>query len=64
MRMKQKLKKVKVIQSEDKDLVTNKIASPFYRYLTEDNIELYCMRYYHNPQCISEEDFYNDMKKS
>jgi hypothetical protein len=29
--------------------------------LTEDNYILYAMKYYDNPQCLSESDFYSDM---
>jgi len=29
--------------------------------LTEDNYILYAMKYYDNPQCLSEKDFYSDM---
>ena len=30
--------------------------------LTEDNYILYAMKYYDNPQCVSEQDFHNDLK--
>tara|TARA_B000000460_G_C21429186_1_gene354359 strand:- start:104 stop:493 length:390 start_codon:yes stop_codon:yes gene_type:complete len=30
--------------------------------LTEDNFILYAMKYYDNPQCVSEQDFHNDLK--
>lgn len=31
--------------------------------INENNIELYCMKYYDNPQCIGTEDFRDDMKR-
>ncbi len=31
--------------------------------LTEQNIDLYCMKFYDNPQCISVEDYQTDMKR-
>ena len=30
--------------------------------LTEDNFILYAIKYYDNPQCVSEQDFHNDLK--
>lgn len=30
--------------------------------LTNDNIEIYCMKSYDNPQCISMQDYLEDMK--
>lgn len=30
--------------------------------LNEDNYILYAMKNYNNPQCLTEQDFYNDMK--
>lgn len=30
--------------------------------LTEDNVIIYAMKYYDNPQCIGEKDFYDDLK--
>lgn len=30
--------------------------------LTEDNFILYCMKYYDNPNCQSEKEFYEDLK--
>jgi hypothetical protein len=30
--------------------------------LTDDNFILYAMKYYDNPQCVSEQDFHNDLK--
>lgn len=34
-----------------------------YSNLTDENIELYCIRHYNNPQCISVEDYHNDMRR-
>tara|TARA_B100001964_G_C13965355_1_gene479517 strand:+ start:216 stop:608 length:393 start_codon:yes stop_codon:yes gene_type:complete len=31
--------------------------------ISENNIELYCMKYYDNPQCIGTEDYRDDMKR-
>lgn len=31
--------------------------------ITENNIELFCMHKYNNPQCISTEDYSDDMKR-
>ena len=31
--------------------------------INENNIELYCMKYYDNPQCIGTEDYRDDMKR-
>ena len=31
--------------------------------LTPENIDLYCMHNYDNPQCTSIEDYHNDMKR-
>ena len=33
-----------------------------FENLTEKNYILYAMKYYENPQCLSEDDFYDDMK--
>ena len=33
-----------------------------FENLTEDNFILYAMKYYENPQCLSEQDFHNDLK--
>ena len=31
--------------------------------INENNIELYCMKFYDNPQCIGTEDYRDDMKR-
>lgn len=31
--------------------------------INEDNIELYCMKFYDNPQCIGADDYRDDMKR-
>ena len=31
--------------------------------LEEDNINLYCMKHYDNPQCNTEVEYYEDLKK-
>lgn len=33
-----------------------------FENLTEDNVILYAMKHYENPQCLSEQDFTNDLK--
>lgn len=33
-----------------------------FENLTEKNYILYAMKYYENPQCLSEDDFYDDLK--
>ena len=34
-----------------------------FQNLTNDNIELYCVQNYDNPQCLSYEDYQNDMRR-
>ena len=31
--------------------------------INDDNIDLYCIKHYDNPQCISIEDYNNDMRR-
>lgn len=33
-----------------------------FENLTNSNYTLYAMKFYDNPQCLSEDDFYNDIK--
>ena len=33
-----------------------------FENLTNSNYTLYAMKFYENPQCLSEDDFYNDIK--
>ena len=33
-----------------------------FENLTNSNFTLYAMKFYDNPQCLSEDDFYNDIK--
>ena len=33
-----------------------------FENLTNSNFTLYAMKFYENPQCLSEDDFYNDIK--
>lgn len=33
-----------------------------FENLTEDNVIIFAMKFYDNPQCTSEKDFYDDMK--
>lgn len=34
----------------------------FFEDLNEKNFILYAMKHYENPQCLTEQDFYNDLK--
>lgn len=34
-----------------------------FENLTDKNIELYCIKYYNNPQCLSLNDYKEDLKK-
>ena len=34
-----------------------------YEKITSDNIMMFAIRHYDNPQCESEKEFYNDMKR-
>lgn len=34
-----------------------------FQNLTSDNIDLYCVKHYDNPQCLSFDDYHNDMRR-
>lgn len=34
-----------------------------FQNLTSENIELYCVKHYDNPQCLSYDDYHNDMRR-
>ena len=34
-----------------------------FQNLTSDNIDLYCVKHYDNPQCLSIDDYNNDMRR-
>ena len=34
-----------------------------FQNLTSDNIDLYCVKHYDNPQCLSFDDYNNDMRR-